>query len=162
VRSTARIYELYHSPDAKGTGKDYLCTVRCGLAVKEPQPYGEESMSQRTGSALNSAKREHEAKSVSSGSDEDSWVDVNIPESPAGNKTLTSQERNVIRTCQVNTMVCNSFFFILPMKHWLILIYHQKFMQAMVLLDKIRMFFFVMRSSLATLSVSPPISNFAL
>ncbi|KAL5659225.1 hypothetical protein ACJX0J_032388, partial [Zea mays] len=104
VRSTARIYELYHSPDAKGTGKDYLCTVRCGLAVKEPQPYGEESMSQRTGSALNSAKREHEAKSVSSGSDEDSWVDVNIPESPAGNKTLTSQERNVIRTCQVNTM----------------------------------------------------------
>lgn len=106
MRSTARIYELYHSPDAKGSSKDYLCTVRCGLAVKEPQPCGEESMSQWTGSD----KREHEAKSVSSGSDEDSWVDVKIPESPAGNKTLESQERNVIRTCQENTLVCNSFF----------------------------------------------------
>jgi len=83
--------------------------VRCGLAVKEPQPCGEESMSQWTGSASNSDKREHEAKSVSSGSDEDSWVDVKIPESPAG-KTLESQERNAIRTCQENTLVCNSFF----------------------------------------------------
>ncbi|XP_066397930.1 uncharacterized protein [Miscanthus floridulus] len=104
VRSTARIYELYHSPDAKGTSKDYLCTVRCGLAVKEPQPCGEEIMSQWTGSALNSDKREHEAKSVSSGSDEDSWIDVKIPESPARNKTLESEDRNVIRTCQENTL----------------------------------------------------------
>lgn len=133
MRSTARIYELYHSPDAKGTSKDYLCTVRCGLAVKETQHCGEESMSQWTGSALNSDKREHEAKSVSSGSDEDSWVDVKIPESPAGNKTPESQERSVIRTCRENTLVCNSFFLVLHNKHWLILICHQKFLLAVVL-----------------------------
>jgi len=90
--------------------------VRCGLAVKEPQPCGEETMSQWTSSALNSDKREHEAKSVSSGSDEDSWVDVKIPESPARNKTLESEERNVIRTCQENTLVCN-YFLVLHNKH---------------------------------------------
>ncbi|RLN33207.1 uncharacterized protein C2845_PM03G10240 [Panicum miliaceum] len=64
VRSSARIYELYHSTDTKGTSKDYLCTVRCGLAVKEPQPCGEESMSQRSGGAPTSDKREHETKSA--------------------------------------------------------------------------------------------------
>lgn len=112
MRSTARIYELYHSTDAKGTSKDYLCTVRCGLAVKEPQPCGEESMPQWTGSALTSEKREHEAKSISSGSDEDSWVDVKIPESPMGNKTPESQERNMIQTCQENTLVRNSLFWL--------------------------------------------------
>ncbi|TKW35401.1 hypothetical protein SEVIR_2G369200v4 [Setaria viridis] len=104
VRSTARIYELYHSTDAKGTSKDYLCTVRCGLAAKEPQPCGEESMSQGSGGAPTSDKREHETKSVSSSSDEDSWVDVKIPESPMGNNTPEAQERNTIRICQENTL----------------------------------------------------------
>ncbi|RLM86677.1 uncharacterized protein C2845_PM04G29800 [Panicum miliaceum] len=104
VRSTARIYELYHSTDAKGTSKDYLCTVRCGLAVKEPHPCGEESMSQWTGGAPTSDKREQETKSVSSSSDEESWVDVNIPESPTGNNTPEAQERNAIRICQENTL----------------------------------------------------------
>lgn len=104
VRSTARIYELYHCTDKMGTSKDYLCTVRCGLAVKVPQPFSEESMSQLSGSALASDKREHEVKSVSSGSDEDSWVDVKIPESSLGNNTSEAQERNVIRPCQENTL----------------------------------------------------------
>ncbi|KAJ1291507.1 hypothetical protein BS78_02G320200 [Paspalum vaginatum] len=105
VRSTARVYELYHCTDKMGTSKDYLCTVRCGLAVKEPQPCGEESVSQWNDSALTSDKREHEAKSVSSGSsDEDSWVDVNIPESPVGNNTPETQERNAIQTCPENAL----------------------------------------------------------
>ncbi|KAL6657762.1 hypothetical protein ACP70R_005542 [Stipagrostis hirtigluma subsp. patula] len=90
VRSTARIYEIYHSTNPKDASKDYLCTVRCGLAVKEPQPSGE--------------KREHETKSVSSSSDEDSWVDVKIPETPMGNNTSDSQERNGVGTCHENTL----------------------------------------------------------
>ncbi|CAN6219286.1 unnamed protein product [Urochloa humidicola] len=104
VRSTARIYELYHSTDTKGTSKDYLCTVRCGLADKEPQPCGEESMSQCSGGAPTSDKREQETKSVSSSSDEDSWVDVKIPESLMGNSTPDAQERNAVRICQENTL----------------------------------------------------------
>ncbi|KAL6856132.1 hypothetical protein ACP4OV_018934 [Aristida adscensionis] len=113
VRSTARIYEIYHSTNPKDTGKDYLCTVRCGPAVKDSPPSGEESMAQPSGeesmapwhtSASTSEKREHETKSVSSGSDEDSWVDVKIPESLVGNNTSESQERTV-RTCQENTLV---------------------------------------------------------
>ncbi|CAN6168486.1 unnamed protein product [Urochloa humidicola] len=104
VRSTARIYELYHSTDAKGTSKDYLCTVRCGLAEKEPQPCGQESMSQCSGGAPTSDKREQETKSASSSSDEDSWVDVKIPESLMGNSTPDAQERNAVRICQENTL----------------------------------------------------------
>lgn len=111
VRSTARIYELYHSTDAKGTSKDYLCTVRCGIAAKEPQPCGEESMSQGSGGAPTSDKRDHETKSVSSSSDEDSWVDVKIPESPMANNTREAQERNTIRICQENTLVIPFLFF---------------------------------------------------
>nr|CAB3458362.1 unnamed protein product [Digitaria exilis] len=104
VRSTARTYELYHSTDSKGTSKDYLCTVRCGLAVKEPEPCGEESMSQWSGGAPTSDKVEHEIKSVSGSSDEESWVDVKLPESPMENNTPEAQERKAIRICQENTL----------------------------------------------------------
>ncbi|XP_062189163.1 uncharacterized protein LOC133892420 [Phragmites australis] len=104
VRSTARIYEIYQSTDTKGTSKDYLCTVRCGLAVKEPQPSGEESMAQWSSSASTSEKRDNETKSVSSSSDEDSWVDVKIPEYSVGNNISESQERHAIGTCQENTL----------------------------------------------------------
>jgi hypothetical protein len=68
VKSTARIYEIYQSTDTKGASKDYLCTVRCGFAAKEQQPSGEES------NDSTSEKREHEAKSVSSSSSDDSWL----------------------------------------------------------------------------------------
>nr|CAB3454698.1 unnamed protein product [Digitaria exilis] len=104
VRSTARTYELYHSTDSKGTSKDYLCTVRCGLAVKEPEPCGEESMSQWSGGAPTGDKVEHEIKSVSGSSDEESWVDVKLPESPMQNNTPEAQERKSIRICQENTL----------------------------------------------------------
>ncbi|KAK3125413.1 hypothetical protein QOZ80_7BG0604560 [Eleusine coracana subsp. coracana] len=96
VRSTARIYEIYHSTNTKSAGKDYLCTVRCGLATKEPQPSGEES------NASTSEKHEHEMKSISSSSSDDSWVDVKIPESP--NNTSESKERNVAGSCQDNNL----------------------------------------------------------
>lgn len=111
MRSTARIYELYHSTDTKGTGNDYLCTVRCGLAVKEPEPCGEESMSQWNGGAPTSDKVEHEIKSVSGSSDEESWVDVKLPESPMENNTPEAQERKAIRICQENTLVIPFLFF---------------------------------------------------
>ncbi|KAG2646259.1 hypothetical protein PVAP13_2KG498600 [Panicum virgatum] len=61
-------------------------------------------MSQRSGSAPTSDKREQETKSVSSSSDEESWVDVKIPESPTGNNSPEAQERHAIRICQENTL----------------------------------------------------------
>lgn len=105
VRSTARIYEIYYSTDLKDTSKDYLCTVRCGIAVQEPLPSGEECMSQGSSNAATGEKHEQETKSLTSSSDEDSWVEVKIPESPLGNSTPDSQERNVIGSCQKNTLV---------------------------------------------------------
>jgi hypothetical protein len=106
VKSTARIYEIYQSTDTKGASKDYLCTVRCGLAAKEQQPSGEES------NDSTSEKREHEAKSVSSSSSDDSWVDVKILESPKRNKTSELQERHVAGTCQKDNLVIPPLFLI--------------------------------------------------
>jgi hypothetical protein len=114
VKSTARIYEIYQSIDTKGANKDYLCTVHCGLATKESQPSGEES------NASTSEKCEHEVKSVSSSSSDDSWVDVKIPESPNRNNTSESQERNVAGTCQENNLVIPPPPFVMQNKLWFI------------------------------------------
>jgi hypothetical protein len=86
VKSTARIYEIYQSTDTMGASKDYLCTVRCGLAAKEQQPSGEES--------------------------DDSWVDVKILKSPKRNKTSELQERHVAGTCQKDNLVIPPLFLI--------------------------------------------------
>lgn len=104
VKSTARIYEIYYSPDLKDTSKDYLCTVRCGLAANEPLPSGEECMSQGSSNTVSVEKHEQETKSVTSSSDEDSWVEVKVPESPLESNTPESQERNAIGTHQKNTL----------------------------------------------------------
>jgi hypothetical protein len=112
VRSTARIYEIYYSTDRKNNSKDYLCTVRCGVASQEPPPSGEECMSQGSSNAATGEKHEQETKSLTSSSDEDSWVEVKIPESPHGNSTPESQERNVIGSCQKNTpVILHPFYF---------------------------------------------------
>uniref|UniRef100_A0A0E0EDA4 Uncharacterized protein n=1 Tax=Oryza meridionalis TaxID=40149 RepID=A0A0E0EDA4_9ORYZ len=104
VRSTARIYEIYYTTDPKDSSKDYLCTVRCGLAVKEPLPSAEESMPQWSSDASTSEKHEHETKSVSSSIDEDSWVDVKIPELHVEKNRSKSQEPNAIGAKQETTL----------------------------------------------------------
>ena len=112
VRSTARIYEIYYSTNLKDTSKDYLCTVRCGIAAQEPLPSIEECTPQGSSNAATVEKHEQETKSLTSSSDEDSWVEVKIPESPLGNSTPESQERNVIGSCQKNTLVFLYLFFL--------------------------------------------------
>ncbi|KAG8099626.1 hypothetical protein GUJ93_ZPchr0013g36262 [Zizania palustris] len=106
VRSTARIYEIYYTTDHKDSSKDYLCTVRCGLAVKEPLPSAEESMTQWSSDAdaSTSEKHEQETKSVNSSLDEDSWVEVKIPELPVEKNRPKSQECNAIGARQETTL----------------------------------------------------------
>ncbi|KAF0905941.1 hypothetical protein E2562_008964 [Oryza meyeriana var. granulata] len=104
MRSTARIYEIYYTTDPKDNCKDYLCTVRCGLAVKEPLPSAEESMAQWSSDASTSEKHEHETKSMSSSIDEDSWVDVKIPELHVEKNRSKSQEPNMIGARQETTL----------------------------------------------------------
>ncbi|KAL5197056.1 hypothetical protein ABZP36_000568 [Zizania latifolia] len=104
VRSTARIYEIYYTTDPKDSSKDYLCTVRCGLAIKEPLPSAEESMTQWSSDASTSEKHGQETKSVNSSLDEDSWVEVKIPELPVEKNRPKSQQRNVIGARQETTL----------------------------------------------------------
>lgn len=115
VRSTARIYEIYYTTDPKDSSKDYLCTVRCGPAVKEPLPSAEESMPQWSSDASTSEKHEHETKSVSSSIDEDSWVDVKIPELHVEKNRSKSQEPNAIGVKQETTLV-KPYFLVCIMK----------------------------------------------
>uniref|UniRef100_A0A0E0LME2 Uncharacterized protein n=1 Tax=Oryza punctata TaxID=4537 RepID=A0A0E0LME2_ORYPU len=104
VRSTARIYEIYYTTDPKDSCKDYLCTVRCGLAVKEPLSSAEESIAQWSSDASTSEKHEHETKSLTSSIDEDSWVEVKIPELHVEKNRSKSQESNAIGARQEATL----------------------------------------------------------
>ncbi|CAJ1934261.1 unnamed protein product [Sphenostylis stenocarpa] len=66
VRSTARVYEIYFAPNAR-TNNDYLCTVRCGVAVRDDR-------------VLRSPAVQH--LSVDNVKTEDDWVEVKVPDSP--------------------------------------------------------------------------------
>ncbi|KAK7341100.1 hypothetical protein VNO80_24024 [Phaseolus coccineus] len=66
VRSTARVYEIYFAPNAR-SNNDYLCTVRCGLAVRDDHVLRSPAV-QNLG--------DDNVKT------EDDWVEVKVPDSP--------------------------------------------------------------------------------
>ncbi|XP_058729467.1 uncharacterized protein LOC131601618 [Vicia villosa] len=63
IRSTARVYEIYIASDLKSSN-EYLCTVRCGVAVREG-----EVLRSRCGNDVDSLSDENVRS-------EDDWVDV--------------------------------------------------------------------------------------
>ncbi|XP_027355635.1 uncharacterized protein LOC113865351 isoform X2 [Abrus precatorius] len=66
VRSSARVYEIYCAPDLRSTN-DYLCTVRCGVAVRD-------------GEVLRSSPIQD--LSDDSVKNEDDWVEVKVVDTP--------------------------------------------------------------------------------
>lgn len=67
IRSTARVYEIYCAPDLKTTG-EYLCTVRCGVAVRDGHVL-------RCNSIESLPNRDSSDESVKC---EDDWVEVKV------------------------------------------------------------------------------------
>ncbi|XP_014494525.1 uncharacterized protein LOC106756565 [Vigna radiata var. radiata] len=67
VRSTARVYEIYFAPNAR-TNNEYLCTVRCGLAVRDDHVL--------RSPAVQNVGGDDNVKT------EDDWVEVKVPDSP--------------------------------------------------------------------------------
>ncbi|XP_020257098.1 uncharacterized protein LOC109833722 isoform X2 [Asparagus officinalis] len=83
VRSTARVYEMYYSSDHEESNKEYLCTVRCGAAVKEVLA---DSVTVRDTNGCKEslsngivAIPEKVTRNNSNSSDEDGWVQVKAP-----------------------------------------------------------------------------------
>ncbi|KAK7312094.1 hypothetical protein VNO77_35678 [Canavalia gladiata] len=66
VRSTARVYEIYCAPNLR-TNNDYLCTVRCGVAVRDGEVLRSLPIQDLTDDNIKN---------------EDDWVEVKVPDTP--------------------------------------------------------------------------------
>ncbi|PON46633.1 hypothetical protein TorRG33x02_325330 [Trema orientale] len=66
VRSTARVYEIYFESNPH-SGKEYLCTVRCGVAVRDEE-------------VVHDNPSKEILRNASSRSSEDEWVEVKVPD----------------------------------------------------------------------------------
>nr|KYP67932.1 hypothetical protein KK1_021547 [Cajanus cajan] len=75
VRSTARVYEIYYAPDSR-SNDDYLCTVRCGVAVRDDVVLSSPSVPHLTDDSVKM---------------EDDWVEVKVPD-VAKHSAKTSQD----------------------------------------------------------------------
>lgn len=84
VRSTARIYEIYFSCNNQDASKEYLCTVRCGAAIKEMVPdsvtFGPTSGCLGNISNGTAYLPDKVVRGDSNSSDEDGWVQVKAPD----------------------------------------------------------------------------------
>ncbi|KAL5981996.1 hypothetical protein ACLOJK_016063 [Asimina triloba] len=100
VRSTARVYEIYHVTDGQNDN-DYLCTVRCGVAEREGEVLlaGDEAVELLDSHGKTTESPQDISRSNNSSiSDEDGWVDVKVTDSSLSGTDST--DRNVKRTIQ--------------------------------------------------------------
>ncbi|KAJ4970509.1 hypothetical protein NE237_003608 [Protea cynaroides] len=86
VRSTGRVYEIYYAPDLP-SGDEYLCTVRCGMAVKEDESCyagdNEEAIATKPMGSAEGLIEEKARSETSNNPNEDGWVEVKVPDSPS-------------------------------------------------------------------------------
>ncbi|XP_020582805.1 uncharacterized protein LOC110026259 isoform X2 [Phalaenopsis equestris] len=74
VRSSARVYEIYHASDGEVSSNEYLCTVRCGTALQEVR----QDMCERASAEYIYSDF---PRSNSNNFLEDGWVEVEVPDS---------------------------------------------------------------------------------
>lgn len=80
VRSTARVYEIYYKPGAHSSN-EYLCTVRCSIAVGEDDLLHESNHVEASIEPTKELDRDYYEKRSPSSATEDDWVEVKNPES---------------------------------------------------------------------------------
>ncbi|KAK4746967.1 hypothetical protein SAY87_026004 [Trapa incisa] len=91
IRSTSRVYEIYYSPKQLDDD-EYLCTVRCGVAVKDlaPDMCLTEESSPTCLRATKEGSDEERCKDDNSNSNDDEWVQVKDLNSAADSDGTTS------------------------------------------------------------------------
>ncbi|KAL1217243.1 hypothetical protein V5N11_013535 [Cardamine amara subsp. amara] len=76
IRSSARVYEVYYTKK-RGNDKEYLCTVRCGVAIREEEvfqvPLIESDASKRVKDLIEKRVKDNGNERTN----EDDWVEVN-------------------------------------------------------------------------------------
>nr|XP_010923431.1 uncharacterized protein LOC105046523 [Elaeis guineensis] len=98
VRSTARVYEIYYAADQQNKSNEYLCTVRCGPAAREVMsPSSSEGAVTKSQNGNDGTMEKHEkmARSDSNNSDEDGWVEVQVPDSPQQNDQSNALSKKI-------------------------------------------------------------------
>ncbi|KAJ8513620.1 hypothetical protein OPV22_004054 [Ensete ventricosum] len=107
ARSTARVYEVYFATDKQNKCKEYLCTVRCGVASEEVTPLSSDvaSLECENGSYATSDKQDKMSLADSNSSNEDGWVEVKIPDTPSHDHKInvlsTKIDGNSNTDCQI-------------------------------------------------------------
>ncbi|KAF4346726.1 hypothetical protein F8388_016789 [Cannabis sativa] len=82
VRSTARVYEIYYESNPQN-GKEYLCTVRCGIAARDEQvlqAIDKEDVASASSKGACDGESKENIRNDGSRSSEDEWVDVKVPD----------------------------------------------------------------------------------
>ncbi|XP_062115377.1 uncharacterized protein LOC133829650 [Humulus lupulus] len=80
VRSTARVYEIYYESNPQN-GKEYLCTVRCGIAARDEevlQAIDKEQVLSACSKGAHDDQFKENVRNGGSRSSEDEWVDVKV------------------------------------------------------------------------------------
>ncbi|CAL9165503.1 uncharacterized protein LOC135671783 isoform X1 [Musa acuminata AAA Group] len=96
ARSTARVYEVYYATDKQNKCKEYLCTVRCGVASEEVTPSSDVvSFECENGSYATSDKQDKMSLADSNSSNEDGWVEVKIPDTPSHDHKINVLSRKI-------------------------------------------------------------------
>ncbi|KAL6965759.1 hypothetical protein U1Q18_036814 [Sarracenia purpurea var. burkii] len=84
VRSTARVYEIYFAPSLR-SNNEYLCTVRCGIVVRDDEVLHTIDSNKLAGAHSMSYARDKIEEVVSDdgnlASNSDDWVEVKVPDS---------------------------------------------------------------------------------
>lgn len=96
IRSSARVYEVYYTKKRR-QDKEYLCTVRCGVAVRD------EEMLQISYTDSDVSKSLVERKVKDNGnerSSEEDWVDVK-----AGDESQLNNEKDLLLLSQLGKQV---------------------------------------------------------
>ncbi|KAF5736442.1 hypothetical protein HS088_TW14G00584 [Tripterygium wilfordii] len=82
VRSTARVYEIYYTPEV-GSSSEYLCTVHCGITARDDQVL---QTTDTEGTVVTNVKgvcKEADSKKMkidtNLSTNEDDWVEVKVP-----------------------------------------------------------------------------------
>lgn len=95
MRSTSRVYEIYYSPEQQND-KDYLCTVRCGLAASDTGEAAAEGHDASSEEMTKLSKERAKTDTINSNvSDEDGWIEVKVPDSPLPIDTSNSMEKEI-------------------------------------------------------------------
>ncbi|XP_056169505.1 uncharacterized protein LOC130138683 [Syzygium oleosum] len=118
VRSTARVYEIYYAPKQRA-GNEYLCTVRCGIVVRDEVSGGDVPQAANLasrGDSMDEFAVERSKNEINLNAGEDDWVEVKAPSTSLETNTnvATSLKSSIKMVIDSLSCVCRCSFLSFP------------------------------------------------